>query len=567
MPTSRKQIFSISTCLLSLLSSLFWLALRINYSGISKFLGADTNQGFLIMNLPVMVCCLCWLGFGAAFLGLVTHRQGFTVFGFVVGVITALGACVVVYFGAWDYLSFILVHFWKSLFAAACLILLAWLLFCPVRPSRGSRWAIVGIAVLLTVILGYQIRPCYFTYGAVVYAVEDDYQIVFSTADSALGWVTIGDQEYYDLYAGSVRSADRVHKVTVPQTVLDEAAGYTIHAQQMIYRGPFGGYKGSTISKSYDFRPVSQENGLQYAALSDVHGAVDAAVKAAASDELDFLVLLGDLVSMVETESDAQFPNKLAHAITGGEIPVIYARGNHEIKGEYAEVLYKYVGSLNQGFAYSVTLGDAVFAAVLDMGEDHEDDWWEYYGTAKFDLYRQEQSTMLEDLLAAGDYQNYPYRMAICHIPIVYVDAQEYFKAFRQEWTELLNQLGMDISLSGHEHRVWHFLPGAQVPGADLRFRENYPHTPGVEPGGTVTSFTFPAFLCGQRSLAQTGGTQKWGLTDYLCLHTTAASDGTTQVTTYRNSNGDIVEIQYPFATDSQIPEDGKIIVTPQNKN
>ena len=125
---------------------------------------------------------------------------------------------------------------------------------------------------------------------------------------------------------------------------------------------------------------------------------------------------------MVETEEDARLASELAHSITGGEIPVIYARGNHEIKGEQAENLYKYVGSRNQGFAYWVTLSDQVFGVVLDMGEDHEDDWWEYYGTAQFDLYRQEQTRMLEQLLAAGDYESYPYRMAICHIPIVHVN-------------------------------------------------------------------------------------------------------------------------------------------------
>ena len=37
-------------------------------------------------------------------------------------------------------------------------------------------------------------------------------------------------------------------------------------------------------------------------------------------------------------------------------------------------------------------------------GEDHEDDWWEYYGTAQFDRYRQAQTRMLEF--------NFPYFLA-----------------------------------------------------------------------------------------------------------------------------------------------------------
>ena len=42
--------------LFSLTAALFWVALRVNYAGISKFLGADTNPSFLVMNLPIMVC-------------------------------------------------------------------------------------------------------------------------------------------------------------------------------------------------------------------------------------------------------------------------------------------------------------------------------------------------------------------------------------------------------------------------------------------------------------------------------------------------------------------------------
>ena len=51
----KKYLFPGAGFVTSLLASLFWVALRINHSGISKFLGADTNPSFLVMNLPVMV--------------------------------------------------------------------------------------------------------------------------------------------------------------------------------------------------------------------------------------------------------------------------------------------------------------------------------------------------------------------------------------------------------------------------------------------------------------------------------------------------------------------------------
>ena len=352
----------------------------------------------------------------------------------------------------------------------------------------------------------------------------------------------IGGENYYDLYAGSMKSADTVHKIEVPQSVLDAAGGYTICAKQMIYRGPFGGYTGDTLSESYDFRPVDTTDGFNYVSLSDVHEAFDAAAQAATVREnMDLVILLGDMVSMVETESDAQAANALAHAITGGQIPVIYARGNHEIKGEYAEVLYKYVGSKNQGYYYWVTLGEEIFAVVMDLGEDHEDDWWEYYGTAQFDLYRQDQTEMLEALLEDGDYENYRYRMAICHIPIVYVDEEHHFETFCNEWTALLNEMEVDISLSGHFHELWQFIPGIVEPYTYLRFTDRY-----ATEGSYLTDITFPSFLVARRSLKQEGGTSD-DLADYTCMYTSVDFAAGQQVCTYVNSLGETLMGVYAF--------------------
>jgi len=551
--TMKTYWFPVLSFLMALVSALFWVALRINHSGISKFLGADTNPSFLIMNLPVMVCILAWIGAAFALAGVVAWRKRKwpAVTGFVIGLIVTVGAVVVIQFGAKDYLRFILVHFRKSLAVTGCILAFALLLYFPIQGKAKLKAVMVALVVLAAVVIGYQLRPCTFTYGAVVYAVEDDYQIVFSTSDSAMAWVEIDGECYYDLYAGSMRSVDKVHKVEVPQSVLDAAGGYTVCAKQMIYRGPFGGYTGETISREYEFRPVDSSDGLNHMAISDVHEAVDAAITAAkVRSDTDFIVLLGDIVSMVETEADAQLTNELAHGITGGEIPVIYARGNHEIKGEYSEVLYKYVGSKDQSYAYTVTLGEDVFAVVLDLGEDHEDDWWEYYGTARFDLYRAEQSRMMEEILAAGEYENYRYRMAICHIPIVFVDDDGLFAGFREEWTALLNKLDVDICLSGHQHKLFQFIPGAVEPYTDLIYTFDYYGDSGKSVGAYLTDFNFPAFLVGRRSLQQSGGTQKNGYSQYVCFYTSADLESGTQLSNYINSEGEILTGWYPFEGD-----------------
>lgn len=538
----KQYLFPGTVFVLNLAVALFWVALRINHSGISKFLGADTNPTFLIMNLPVMVTAAACVNALVGWVGLRgwQNRKWPVILSLVLGVIFAGAAGAVVIFGARDYLRFILPHFWESLAVAAAIGLFALVLYCPIRGKNWLKGLILTAVVLAAIVLGYQLRPCVFSYGAVVYAVEDEYQIVFSTSDNAVAWVEIDGECYYDLYAGSMRSADRVHKVTVPQEVLDSAKSYSIHAKQMIYRGPFGGYTGPEISESYTFRPVDTADGLDYFALSDVHEAVDAASAAATGDH-DFIVLIGDLVSMVETEKDAQLANELAHKITGGEYPVVYARGNHEIKGEYAEDLYKYVGTRDQDYYYTATLGEEVFIVVLDLGEDHEDDWWEYYGTAQFDLYRQEQTEFLQDLVAEGEYKNYRYRLALCHIPIQHVDCK--FETFKEDWTRLLNEMDIDMCLSGHKHELWPFIPGQVEPGTPVQWKDRT-----EQEFYYLTDFNFPGFLVGRRSLVQEGGTQISGNDQYTGLRVQADLKAGTQTAWYVNSNGEILSGTYPFA-------------------
>ena len=88
----KKNLFPVFVFVLNLAVALFWVALRINHSGISKFLGADTNPSFLVMNLPVMVTVLAWIGFGFALLGLkVWNKKKWpSITGFVTGAVMAI---------------------------------------------------------------------------------------------------------------------------------------------------------------------------------------------------------------------------------------------------------------------------------------------------------------------------------------------------------------------------------------------------------------------------------------------------------------------------------------------
>ena len=556
----KKNLWNLISAFWALIVALFWFAMRVIWSGISKVLsdaaGKKAPTAFML-DLPLYISIFLWgvLAFAVINLVLIRSKKWLKIaLTAVLGVFT-IASAVVVIMGAVDYLYFILPKFFLSLLVALCIVAFAALLFFPPVKNRkrciALKCALVALILSGSVFHGYGVTlGSRFTYEPVVYAVEDTYQIVFSTNHSAAGWVEIDGEKYFDLFAGSMKSEDTVHKITVPQEKLNAAKGYSIHAEKMIYRGPFGGFKGTEISKSYRFRPVNSADGLVFYTITDVHHARTGAVEAARSVEnLDFLVVLGDSVGMVEYEKDVQFSNLLAHNVTGGEIPVVYARGNHEIKGEYAEQLYKYVGSKNESFYYWFTLSD-VFGITLDLGEDHNDGWWEYYGTDQFTLYHNEQTRFLEELVSAKPYENYSYTLVACHIPIQFVNSRKDHVEVKASWTELLNQIDPDLAVYGHQHDLYPFLDGQETMYNEthkLVYNSQFKGEEGKTYGGYLTDYTFNGFIAGRRGTAQVDEISALNRKDHVGFAVSVDLANQTQTCRYINSAGEVVPVYNPF--------------------
>ena len=560
MSMIKKSLWSTLCAFWALVVALFWFAMRVIWSGISKViseaLGAKTPTDFFL-NLPLYINVLLWivLAFAIANLVWLNHKKWLKITLTVLLSLFTIASVVVVVLGAVDYLYFILPKFFLSLLVSMCLAAFALLLFFP-PVKKGKCWtalkcALVSLVALVCIFRGYGVTiGSRFTYEPVVYAVEDTYQIVFSTNHSAITWVEVDGEKYYDLFAGSMKSEDTVHKICLPQKKLDEAKAYSIHAEKMIYRGPFGGFKGKEISKRYDFRPVDSGDGLVYYTITDAHHARKGAVEAALSVEnLDFLVILGDSVGMSEYEDDAQFSNLIAHDVTKGEMPVVYARGNHEIKGNYAEDLHKYVGSKNGNFYYWFTLSD-VFGITLDIGEDHDDGWWEYYGTDQFTLYHEEQTRFLAELAAAKPYENYRYTLVACHIPIQFVNSRKDHVDVKAAWTNLLNRIEPDLAVYGHQHDLYPFLEGQDTmynAKGKLVYNSQFKGQEGKTYGGYLTNYAFHGFIAGRRGTTQTDEISAFNRKDHIGLAVQVDLASNTQKCWYVNTAGNAVSVYNPF--------------------
>jgi len=378
-----------------------------------------------------------------------------------------------------------------------------------------------------------------------VFAVEDTYQIVFTTKAKGTAWVEIDGVEYNDTYAGYRTTESRIHKVTVPMEALDTAGEYTIYGKAMLLRGPYSSMQGRTISKDFHWRGVTPEDGLNYYAISDVHNILKTPVQAASyfGEDLDFLINCGDQVSWIDRTSDLEETFRMCGKITKGEVPVIYARGNHETKGIKAHEFHNYVGSNGTDFYFTFRIKN-IWGVVLDVGEDHADDFVEYYGAAKFDAYRDEQTAFLDEILANANTEfNAPgvdYRIAVCHIPLTIKYSNDHAGAWKDAWIERLNQMNLTLLFGGHTHELW-FIDDTFEDGSTLVMCEEYSGKATGNSKRIMTNATFPAILVSKKTEGQQL-TFKEHVFDTHFVGVAATSNGTTTTLRYTNEKQKVLE-------------------------
>lgn len=341
----------------------------------------------------------------------------------------------------------------------------------------------------------------------VVYAVGNNYQIVFQTRSKGTAWVTINGVEYNETYAGYRKTEEQVHKIIVPTDVLDQEDNYIVSTRSMILRGPYCALQGKEIHQTFHWRGINTEDGLDYYALSDTHNTQKAPVSAARyfGDTLDFLICCGDTASWIDREEDLTQMLRLASAITHGEIPVIYARGNHETKGILAHEFHKYVGSDKENFFYTFRIKN-IWGVVLDIGEDHRDKFEEYYGAAKFNAYRKSQIKFLDHILKNADSEfdaeGVDYRISVCHIPLTVKYSNDHAKFYKDEWIERLNQMKLTILFSGHVHQLWYIDPAIEA-DTILTLSPHYSGKSSNTVSRIMSNANFPAIIVSRRSKGQ----------------------------------------------------------------
>lgn len=305
-----------------------------------------------------------------------------------------------------------------------------------------------------------------------VFAVGDEYQIMVCVKAPCLMWVQVGDEKFFDESNGILRSNVTTHRMKVPSEVLNSVGEYRICWRKIIDRKPYFPETEEEKQRTYAFRPVAGESIRMYH-ISDAHNLVEAPVAAARYFEakygkMDLLVLNGDIPN--HSGKIEYFDNiyEIVSRLTEGEIPTVFSRGNHDLRGFYAETIAEYTPNWNGNTYYTLRVGD-LWVLVLDCGEDKADSCKEYGYTVCCHEFRKRQTKWLKAVAAEKEFDDpsVRHKIVICHKPFSVAENSDQFNIEQDiysEWCRILKEeVKPDLMISGHFHSQFVTFPGDEL--------------------------------------------------------------------------------------------------------
>ncbi|WP_109699645.1 purple acid phosphatase family protein [Chitinophaga deserti] len=310
------------------------------------------------------------------------------------------------------------------------------------------------------------------THGPYLQALgETGVNIVFTTNKKAMAWVELAPadgshfyaQERQKIFASEHgnKTETTVHNVRIEGLKPATKYRYRIYAQEVLSHESYI-VKYGNIAASAAYRAElptfttsdPKATSTQFAIVNDIHQQNDVLKKLLGQVDWQANKLVffnGDMQNNSRNEAQI-FSSYMDTAISifASQVPMYYARGNHESRGEFANEFPRYFPTANGKLYYLLRSGPVCFV-VLDTGEDKPDSDIEYSGTADYDAYRTQQAEWLKEALKQPEYTTAPYKVVVAHIPPFGGWHGEMEVA--QKFVPILNAAGAQIMLSGHLHR------------------------------------------------------------------------------------------------------------------
>ena len=269
-------------------------------------------------------------------------------------------------------------------------------------------------------------------------------------------------KRYYAAEAGRRILTDSVHCVRIRGLKPDSKYRYRVVTQALKDWCnddwvTLGGLAWSDVwkKKPYEFKTYpAKPREITFLVLNDIHERpqfMKELCKNVDLKKLDFVLLNGDMSNRIRSQKhimDAYLDTCVSMFAT--DVPLFFNRGNHELRGEFADYLNRYFPT-NNGKYYRLQHVAGVDFLFIDSGEDKPDDDLEYCGIVECDQYREEQERWLRSLQEEKKIGKYPI-VVFSHMPPTLKNWHGPLH-MQETLTPELNKMNVSVMLSGHLHR------------------------------------------------------------------------------------------------------------------
>ncbi|MBF1547552.1 MAG: metallophosphoesterase [Prevotella salivae] len=269
-------------------------------------------------------------------------------------------------------------------------------------------------------------------------------------------------KRYYAAEAGRRILTDSVHCVRIRGLKPDSKYRYRVVTQALKDWCnddwvTLGGLAWSDVwkKKPYEFKTYpAKPREITFLVLNDIHERpqfMKELCKNVDLKKLDFVLLNGDMSNRIRSQKhimDAYLDTCVSMFAT--DVPLFFNRGNHELRGEFADYLNRYFPT-NNGKYYRLQHVAGVDFLFIDSGEDKPDADLEYCGIVECDQYREEQERWLRSMQEEKKIGKYPI-VVFSHMPPTLKNWHGPLH-MQETLTPELNKMNVSVMLSGHLHR------------------------------------------------------------------------------------------------------------------
>jgi len=243
------------------------------------------------------------------------------------------------------------------------------------------------------------------------------------------------------------------HVVTITGLAPGKRYSYEAIATRVVKLKPYWPDKGlSTSSPAAAFTTFNpRQDKISFSVVTDTHedtARIGRLMKMVDWSNTDALLHLGDAFHWLDSEEQlwAKWLRPTVAALGPGK-PLLFARGNHELRGSFARQLAGFVPTPEGKYYYARAMGP-VHLLVLDTAEDKPDDTNVYAQLNRTAPYREDELAWLRGQ-AGGDkhFASAPFRVVAMH-----QGDWGWLPDNGAAWTALANQAGIDLVIAGHDH-------------------------------------------------------------------------------------------------------------------